>query len=502
MKLKSVDSLSLAELERESLDIELHLRDRARGSLLEFIRYTYPEYEAITYHQVICAMLDEWIKKTEGFRNIIITTPPRHGKSEIVSRRAPAFILGKIPHAKIIATSYGDDLAKSMSRDVQSIMDSPEYVALFPHAVLPGRRALKGALNFRGRRTRNASTFQLQDFSSNAMYVCAGVGGPITGKGADYLIIDDPIKNAQDAESITVRDSQWHWYTSTARTRLSPGGCQLLTLTRWHEDDLAGRILQACKTDPKGEQWLLINLPAINEDGPSEYDFRAIGESLWPTRYPIEELEKIKRLDIRVWTSLYQCRPAPDEGGMFPRNCWEYLDVVPEMTMRVRYWDRAATRGGGDWTVGLLMGVDKKGVFYVLDVVRLQGSPLDVEQRILTTAKADGRAVTVGIEQDPGQAGKFESDYYLRLLAGYDVKIVPARDSKETRARPYSSQVLGKNMKLKRAAWNAEFVEEHINFPYGKYDDQVDCGSGAFLLCSENTPLRMLQMLTTGVRHG
>jgi predicted phage terminase large subunit-like protein len=180
-----------------------------------------------------------------------------------------------------------------------------------------------------------------------------------------------------------------------------------------------------------------------------------------------------------VWASLYQQRPAPDAGGMFETRHFVIVEAPSSGGRRVRYWDRAATKDG-DWTVGVLMHRSPDGVYTVEDVVRFRGSTYDVESAIKATASRDGRQVAIVIEQDPGQAGVFEFKHYARALAGYIVESSPARDPKDVRARPFSSQVQAGNVRLVRAAWNSTFLDELASFPNGKYDDQVDAAGGAF----------------------
>jgi predicted phage terminase large subunit-like protein len=471
------------------------VRELARRHLLDFTCYTKPDYEVSWHHRYLCEVLDKFARRE--IKRLIVCMPPRHGKSELVSRRLPAFLIGRDTGARIIATSYGADLARDMNRDVQSVMDCEEYLELFPGSALPGSNVRTVAY---GTRLRNSDTFQLADPRTRGRYVCAGVGGPITGKGADYAIVDDPLKNDADACSQVIRDGQWKWFTTTLRTRLEKDACILITLTRWHEDDLVGRIDQLQRADPAADQYIKVVFPAIREDVSNPVDPRAMGEALWPGKYDLAALEATKAsIGPRAWASLYQQRPAPDAGGMFPSSCWKIVDAAPKDTVKsVRYWDRAATSGSGDWTSGPLVLRDKQGAFCVADVVHLRGDPLAVERAIVNTAAQDGHGVTIGIEEDPGSAGKFETSYYSRRLAGYNVVIVPARESKETRARPYSAQVLAGNFSLVRAAWNGDWIGEHAAFPFGANDDQVDGGSGAFKLCTESDAIERLRKLTTG----
>jgi hypothetical protein len=188
--------------------------------------------------------------------------PPRHGKSEQGSRRLPAYIFGRKPHAAVIATSYSADLAKLMNRDVQRIIDTPIYGRIFPQTQLCNRKRTDATLSKNQTWIRNSDLFEI--VGHRGYYRCAGVGGGITGMGCDFGLIDDPIKNAEEAASEVYREKVWEWYVSTFRTRLSKHGQQLLIMTRWHEDDLAGRLLQLAKSNANADQWRVVSFPAIS----------------------------------------------------------------------------------------------------------------------------------------------------------------------------------------------------------------------------------------------
>jgi hypothetical protein len=268
--------------------MEMKRRIRSRTELLHFAQYTMPSYQVGHMHKLICEKM-EAVERGECKR-LMIFTPPRHGKSELVSKRFPAWYLGRNPHKQIISASYGADLANDFGRDVRNIVSDNSFQVLFPGVKLAEDSQAKNRwhTNYGG------------------SYVAAGVGSPITGRGADILNIDDPVKDRADAESETVRNNIWNWYTSTAYTRLMPGGSVILTMTRWHEDDLAGRLLRKQQDD--GDQWDVLCLPAIDEHG----------RALWPERYDEEELNKKRNaIGNRDFESLYQQNPKPDGSSFF-----------------------------------------------------------------------------------------------------------------------------------------------------------------------------------------
>lgn len=247
MEAPRYDTRTLAAIAKEAG------RELARRSMAEFALYTDPAYHMNWHHRLICNSLDKWVSKE--IRRLMIFTAPRHGKSELVSRKLPAYIFGRHPDTSIISASYSADLASRMNRDVQRIIDSDRYAELFPNSRLYGKniRSVAG-----GSFLRNSDIFEIVDHKG--VYRSAGVGGGITGMGGEYIIIDDPVKNREEANSATYREKLWDWYTSTLYTRLEKEGCILVTLTRWHEDDLAGRLLNNMK-QTGGEQWTVINLP-------------------------------------------------------------------------------------------------------------------------------------------------------------------------------------------------------------------------------------------------
>lgn len=256
----------------------------------------------------------------------MVFMPPRHGKSELVSRYFPAWAFGRHPDLSMIASSYADDLISRMNRDVQRIIDSPRYRTVFPEIGLNAKNIRTTA---QGTYLRNSDIFEI--VGNKGVYRSAGVGAGITGMGADILNIDDPVKDAKEANSETVRKSVWEWYTSTAYTRLSPGGGVLLTMTRWHVDDLAGRLLEAMRKG-EGDQWKIINFPAIAvADEPN----RRAGEALHPERWPLDYLDSIKRtVGEYNWQALYQQSPTTPGGSIIKKDQWRWYDLEEERKNR------------------------------------------------------------------------------------------------------------------------------------------------------------------------
>jgi predicted phage terminase large subunit-like protein len=399
---------------------------------------------------------------------LMVFLPPRHTKSELVSRLFSAYYLYRYPDRWVGLNSYGANLAYSLSRNARD-----------------NYRRMGGQI-----KGDAAAVEQWETGKGGGMWA-AGVGGAITGKGFHLGIIDDPVKNAEEANSEVIRTKHSEWYSSTFYTRGEPGNAIIVIQTRWNEGDLSGWLL-AQEHEEQPERWHVVNLPAVAEEQPQEFpeactvepDFRTPGEALCPERYPLDKLAKLaKRVGTYFWNSLYQQNPVPLEGGMFKRAWFVIANTAPKVAQRIRAWDFAATEGAGDYTAGVLMAKDNDGVFYVEDVVRGQFSDLEVERIVEQTTTADAARhgnVTTWLEQEPGSSGKAVAKITIRALAGHVVKAERSTGDKSTRAQPYAAQCEALNVKLVRGDWNTPYLNELAGFPHGSHDDQVDASSLAF----------------------
>jgi predicted phage terminase large subunit-like protein len=452
---------------------------RARRSLIDFVLLTYPGYQAGWFHREVCKKLDaffEAVRRRESPR-LMIFAPPRSGKSELFSRRGPAYALGRDPDLNIIATSYSADLASRMNRDVQRIIDDERYREIFPGVGLSGATA-RGSRRTpdEGTYIRNSDLFEV--VGHRGVYRAAGIGGGIVGMGADILIIDDPIKEPEQAYSETYREKLWEWYTMAAYTRLMPGGGILLGHTRWHAEDLAGRLLAA--QDEGGDRWDVVLYPAVAD---ADEPHRKAGEALHPERWPIEKLDAIRAvIGPTAWSASYQQRPTPPGGGMFRREYFPVQEAALAGRMaRVRYWDLASSVSStADFTVGLRMSRTPDGIFFVEDMIRGRWTPFERDKVILQTAQLDGREVQIRIEQEPGSSGVSQIASMVRMLAGYDIHPDRVTGDKVTRAAPFAAQCEARNVRLVNGPWVRDFLDEVMAFPFGKHDDVVDGASGAF----------------------
>ncbi len=443
------------------------VRRTATDSLIGFATLTHPSYRASWHHLLIATALRS--AALHSGKRLIISMPPRHGKSELASIRFAPWVLGRRPQASVISATYSGDFAEDLGRKARGVMQLPLYRTLFPHARLaPDNRAV--------------SRWQTV---SGGSYYAVGVGGPLTGRGADLLLIDDPHKNRAEAESQTIREGVWDWFRSTAYTRLEKGGSVVIIMTRWHEDDLVGRCLQT------GEPWQVLSLPAIAEQDEPQ---RRKGDALWPGKYPVEALEQIRRtVGEREWAALYQQRPAPLEGALFRPDQLQVIDAEPVGVDWVRAWDFGATRDG-DPTVGAKLGL-RDGRPIIADIVRLQGPPEVVERTLLATASRDGSRVKIDLPQDPGQAGKAQVQHFTRLLAGYRVQSSPETGDKVLRAEPFAAQVNVGNVFMVRGTWNQALIDEMRVFPNGTHDDQVDALSRGYAAVSNRPDTALIDYL-------
>lgn len=467
-------------------------REIARNSLLDFTTYTMPDYEVNWHHKVMCEYLDKFARLE--IKRLMIFAPPRYGKSEIVSRRLPAYILGRNPDAPIITASYGADLARRMNRDVQRIIDSDAYRLVFPETRLNGKN-IKTIAD--GSWLRNSEEFEVVEY--NGYYRGAGVGGAITGMGMKWGIIDDPFKNRQDANSATIRQGVWEWYTSTFRTRLAPGGGILITVTRWHENGLEARLLDLAKNNPKADQWVVLSFPAIAEDPVAEYDPREVGQPLWPGRYSPDELEATRIASGSYdWDSLYQQNPTPTSGGIFKRHHWRYwkprgsnllpvpvrtpegeivqieaVDLPDSFDDMLQSWDCTfKDNSTSDFVAGQVWG-KKQANKYLLDYKKERMDIIGTMAAIQYMAAKWPRAHAKLIEDKANGPAVIQM---LRPKIDGLIAVEP-NGGKVVRANAAAPSVESGNVYLPHPSlygWVDEFIASCAGFPNAAHDDDVD----------------------------
>lgn len=453
-------------------------RELARRHLLPFIKRNQPNYDAGWVHADICQRLERFSQQVRDKKSprLMLCVPPRHGKSEIASRNFPAWHLGNCPEHEIIQASYASDLALDFSRKVRDLMKSEGYKSLFDARVDPKSAAL-----------------ERWNTTSGGAYTAVGVRGPITGRGAHIGIIDDPVKDRQDAESETLRQQVKDWYSSTFYTRLAPGGGIVVIMTRWHEDDLAGWLVSCMEEAEKemaesgewpadADRWEVIRYPAIAEEDES---YRKMGEPLHESRYPISALNKIKRTLLpRDWAALYQQRPSLEDGDFFVCSAFRFyapyqLPKISELAIYTA-WDLAIGKGDhNDYTVCAIVGVARSGDIYVLRVMRGRWNSLEILEKIFEVQK-EWNPILQGIEQ-----GHIESSIEPVLIKEINrrkvhlpyEKLKHRGMDKVARAQAIRTMVNQGRIWLpagNTAPWVGIFLNELVKFPGGKHDDQVD----------------------------
>lgn len=433
-----------------------------------------PSYDVNWHHHNLAYALDKMEKKE--IKRLMVFMPPRHGKSELVSRRFPAYILGKNPNASIISTSYSGGLSSSMNRDVQRIIDSREYQRIFPETKLIGTHE-----NPVGNYLRNSTQFEVVNYEGN--YVSAGVGGGITGRGGDFIIIDDPIKNRAEADSKTYRDKVFDWFTSTLYTRLEKDACILITLTRWHEDDLAGRLIEQSMNNHDADKWHIINYPAIFRNDiklKDDTDPRKEGQALWPIKYDEKTLSTIKStIGSYEWGALYDQNPSPPSGSIVQRSWLIYYEKTPSKFDEViQSWDFTFDgKEDSSYVVGQVwgrVGSEK----YLIDQVRDRMSFTESIHALKNLSAKHPRAKAKLIENKAN--GPAIISTLKKEISGL-IPIQP-KGSKVERLNAVTPQFEAGNVYIpnsNKAKWASDYVEELVSFPSSPDDDQVDCTTQA-----------------------
>lgn len=454
--------------------------EKARRKLIDFTQFTYPAYDAGWFHKEVAARLDTFLEDVVAQKSprLILEAPPRHGKTELVSRRFPAFALGKCPDLSIIATSYNNDLASRNNRDVQRIIDDPVYEQLFPKTKLWGANV---RTNARGTWLRNNDIFEV--VNQKGVYRSAGVMGGITGMGAHIFLIDDPVKDQLEAESQTYRDRLWEWFASTAYTRLAPGGGILIIQTRWHEDDLSGRILERSKLphsdDPATlDRWQEVKYPALAEQ---DEPHRKKEEALHPARYDEKALQRIKHaVGDRVWISLFQQRPTAAEGAIFKRGHEQYIYPGNIDGKDVQQWasslDAAVKeKETNDFSCSLVGAQFNKGILIrsrihgrmpypqLREAVKLQAEQYPLSA-LLVEDKSAGQQIIQELQQTTSLPVRPVEPQGDKVARGWVV--VPTWEANRVYFPCDADGV--------PEPWVEHFLNELFSFPNGAHDDQVD----------------------------
>jgi len=460
---------AVEDIEAERLRLQLRLamleaQEGAQNSFLSFAKYVWPEAILSSHHEKMAAAFDRIADGT--LKRLIVNMPPRHTKSEFASYLLPAFMMGRDPTRKVIQATHTGELAVRFGRKVRNLMDLDRYKEVFPDCYLKADSKAAGRW----------------DTSEGGEYFAVGVGGAMTGRGADLLIIDDP-HSEQDALSALALDNAWEWYTSGPRSRLQPGGSVVIVMTRWGTKDLTARLLKA-QTSHNADQWEIIEFPAIfDEDLPTE-------RALWPSFWKIEELKAVKAsLSVQKWNAMYQQRPTADEGAILKREWWRRWekDYMPPLDYIIQSYDTAYSKKetadysaittwgvfkpDADSATSLMLVDMRKGRWDFPDLKRLAKEQYDYWQpdNVLIEAKATG----ITLQQELRRLGVPVTMYSPGgRRAGQD---------KVSRANSVAPILESGMVWAPDTDWADELIEECASFPNGDNDDLVDSTTQALM---------------------
>lgn len=449
-----------------NMEYEKTFRELARINYPFYVQYAHEgAYKHANHTKLITQKVHDLLTDQTEKDRLMVFLPPRHSKSQSISETAPSWFIGNNPDKRVILASYGASLAAKFGRRNRTKMEK------FGESVFGIR------IN-----DRNSSVTDWGIDGANGGMLSVGVGGSITGEGADLLIVDDPIKNRQEADSIVYRERLWSEWEDTLSTRLQKGAKVILILTRWHEDDLAGRLLER-----EPEKWDVLSIPAVSE---SEDDplGREIGEGLWIDHFGQEYYtDKEEKTPARSWNSLWQQRPTSADGDIVRREWIKYYSTLPSLSKADNFilsWDMAFDDASKDssYVVGQAwaqFGADK----YLVDQVRAQMDFPTTKQAFVTfTQKHESKAREEGFRKSIPKLveKKANGPAIISSLNSVISGIIPIspQGSKEARFEAVSPEFKGGNVYIpESASWTYDYVDEIVSFPGSKHNDQVDTTS-------------------------
>ncbi len=466
--------MRLTEIEKQQKIMRLlqsKLRLEAPASFSHFLGYINHKYHLEWFHRVIaehCQLLYEG-----KIPNLMVFIPPQHGKSEIISRNFPAWALGRDPDLKIASCSYSSDLSGQFSRSVQRIIESPKYQDIFPETYLASSVKAK---NYSTTYIRNVDFFELA--GHQGFYKSVGVGGPLTGTPVDIAIIDDPVKDATEAYSPVYRERVWNWYNTVLTTRLHNGSKQLFIMTRWHEDDLAGRILKA-----EANEWTVLSIPAICEtENDGGLSHRHIGEPLWAERHSLAKLEKQRNRSPREFSALCQQRPVIEGGNIVRRNWFSKISLAEFRALRYdepihfyldTAYEKRKVRSDNDPS-GILAACRIGTIIYITNAMKVYKEMPDLLRFLPEYIHAQGGNSESKLHVEPKANGKSVVQMIKEITILNVKETESPTDSKETRLRVVSPRIECGRVVLVEGTWNDDFLDEVCGFPMMEHDEYVD----------------------------
>tara|TARA_B000000460_G_C21534586_1_gene402516 strand:- start:493 stop:2124 length:1632 start_codon:yes stop_codon:yes gene_type:complete len=464
----------------------------AQAGFLGFVKMMYPEWSLPDFQLELVDVLDKLEKNSLGCDNVLITMPPRHAKSTFGTILFPSWFMGRDPKRQVMSSSYNSQLAMDFGRQIRSIVEDKKISQVFPSFVL----------------SQDSRAADVWRTDVGGTYYGVGVGGTTSGRPANLLIVDDPIKSREDAESMTQRNKTWNYYTSALATRLQPlpDGTppkQIIILTRWHPDDLAGRLMQ---TADWGEgRWKHINFPAVGvskgkkiskvdlpEGHPQKMEpgslhkvtaskrhiYEEEEHALWPERFPLEDLKRRERLNKREFASLYQQRPYIEGGNLIKSEWWRFYpeDLKPENFMSVVIGVDTAFKKTetSDYSAFVIGGLDRNGDIYIIDVMRGKWDFPELKQRLIQlNNRWRGKALRAIYVEDKASGQSVVQE--LKRQSGMSIIPYKVVHDKVSRVSAILPLIQGGRVFLpENAKWIDDFMDETVTFPNGMYDDQVD----------------------------
>lgn len=487
---------------------EIARRTYLSRDLLAFTQLFETNYLAGWVHRDICHRLERFSREVIDGRSprLMLLMPPRHGKSLLASQMFPAWHLGQRPDHEIINVGYNQDLPTRFSRRVREIMQQTEYATVFPEAQLD----------------QKSQSVEAWLTTERGGFTAAGRGGGITGKGAHILIVDDPLKNMEEADNFEIREKLEDWYFSTAYTRLAPGGGVLIIETMWSDDDLAGRLMRKMSLDDQADVFEVIRYPAISTKheyrhkdtyemersdtplvsltGSGDYELlRAPDEPLHADRYDLAYLQRVKaNMAPRIWSALYQQDPVPEEGLFFRQEMMHISPAYPNYVNRRFFiaWDFAISeKQRADYTVGVCLMQDEHDNLYLVDMVRFKGDMQRIAAEfvgmITRWSQYEGSSIQLGVED--GQIWKSIKDVLRAQMreerAYVSIEVMQALTDKESRAKALQGRMeLRRFWFFEQSPWLNDVQMELLRFPAGRHDDIVDALSWAVRLSTGKQP--------------
>lgn len=449
----------------------------ARHHLLDFTKKTMPNFKAADFHVRYYNKLDEFAKGK--IRKLMVFMPPQHGKSEGSTRRLPCDILGINPDTKIGVISYSATKAKKFNREIQRIIDSDEYRDVFPDTTLEGPSSIPT------KRSWARTTDECEIVEHAGSFKTVGVGGPLTGDPIDVLIMDDLYKDAKDAWSPVIRQNVSDWYDTVADTRLHNDSRQLIVFTRWHEEDLAGRLLESegvYDADDNPNGWVVVVYKAIKEGKPTEDDPREEGEALWPEKHSIEQLEASRRKNPQAFESLYQQDPKPSQGLMYTMGFREYsIKPATKYCIRKSYTDTADT--GADYLCSIIYDETEIGNF-VIDI-QFTTKPMEYTEPELAKLLTKYCVSQAIVESNNGGRSFARSvEQQCRTLNNFKTRITWFTQTENKATRIYTRSAEVQNMTYMPQGWIrlfpsfAKAILGYLKTGQNKHDDAPDALTG------------------------